>query len=207
MPTITSITNQKNKSRANIFIDGKFCCGLEKMTCVSNGLVVGKEISIEQLQQIQHQSEQSVAFSKALDQLSARMRSKSEIQTYLKSKGFFPTTIESTISKLEEYNYINDKEFATQFVRSYPNLGQMAIKQKLIQKGVPQNIISSLLSSIDLDQELQKAETIAKKYLKNRINSKNIRQKLNNYIISKGFPYEIANKIVKSFTSEDNNEY
>jgi len=207
MSIITSITEQKKKSRVNIYLDGRFFCGLEKLTCVSNNLQVGTEISKEQLEEIQQQSEQSVAFSKSLDFLSSRMRSEAEIKKYLAGKGYLPLTIENTISKLKEYSYINDEEFANQLIRSYPSLGQAALKQKLIQKGVPQNTIKSFLESIDAESEEEKAEIIAKKYLKNRINSKNIKQKLNNHLISKGFSFEIASKLTKKFTAEEDNEY
>ena len=207
MSTITAITSQRNKSRCNIYLDGKFYCGLEKLTCVSNHLLVGTEISKTELEQIQNQSEQSVAFSKSLDYLAVRMRSESEIKTYLQKKGFLPATISATISKLKVYSYIKDEEFANQLIRSYSALGKNALKQKLFQKGVSQNTINEVLSSIESDEEERKAEEQAKKYLKNKNNSKNIRQKLNNYLISKGFSFEIASKITKEYMGEIEYEY
>ena len=207
MPIITAITPQKNKERVNIYLDGSFYCGLQKITCASFGLQVGRAVSETELGQIQEQSEQSVAFGKAVGQLAQRMRSQKEIEQYLQKKGFLDQTITQTISKLCDYGYINDAEFAAELVRSYPNLGPRAIQQKLFQKGVSQTIINKLLSNQNSDQEEQKATEIAKKYLKTRINSKNIAQKLNNYIISKGFSFELASKITKELTKGDNNDY
>ena len=207
MAIITAITPQKNAQRVNIYLDGKFYCGLEKITCASSGLQIGTAVSESQLQQIQLQSEQSVAFNKAIKQISQRMRSQKELEQYLAQKGFLDSVISATIQKLKEYSYLNDSEFAAELVRSYPNLGPRAIAQKLLQKGISQNIINNVLSGQDSAQQEQKATEIAKKYLKTKNNSKNIQQKLNNYIISKGFSYEIASKITRELTQGEDYDY
>ena len=58
MPEITSITPQiKDKRRCNIFIDGKFYCGMLLETTVKHRLKVGRSVTEEELSTIQLDSE------------------------------------------------------------------------------------------------------------------------------------------------------
>ena len=205
MAIITQISQQKRKGRVNLYLDGRFFCGLERLTCVSHGLVVGKEISESEIEKIQQESEASVAFDKAATYLSVRMRSKKEIKTYLSGKGFLPQVVESCIKKLEEYGYVNDRTFAEELIRSYPSLGRGAIRRKLAEKGVSQNIVEELLRDENFKNEEQKAEELGKKFIKLRTNAKNLPQKLKNHLILKGYSFEIANKVAKKLLGENEN--
>ena len=50
MNEITAITPQvKDKTRCNIYIDGRFCCGLTLETVVKNRLMVGKIVTEQAL--------------------------------------------------------------------------------------------------------------------------------------------------------------
>ena len=50
MSEITAITPQiKDKRRCNVYVDGRFCCGLTLETTVKNRLKVGQSITEEQL--------------------------------------------------------------------------------------------------------------------------------------------------------------
>ena len=191
MATITAITAQKKAGRANIYLDGRFFCGMQSVTVVSNHLAVGTEISEEELGEIQRQSETNVAFDKCVAKLSVRMRSKKELTNFLKEKGFLPEVIQECMKKLEEYGYVNDLEFAKELVRSYPSLGRKMLQQKLSQKGVDVETISQALSQLDGETQKETAIVVAKKFIKSRSNAKNLREKLMRHLAYKGFDYEI----------------
>ena len=75
MNEITAITPQiKDKRRCNIYIDGRFCCGLTLEATVKNRLKVGQIITPEQLAEIQLDSEKNTAFDKALTHISATQK-------------------------------------------------------------------------------------------------------------------------------------
>ena len=47
MGVITELSMQRNKSRANVYIDGEYVCGLEISVILKHGLKVGVNIENE----------------------------------------------------------------------------------------------------------------------------------------------------------------
>lgn len=206
MGVITQISAQKKKGRANIFLDGRFFCGLETVTVAKHGLVVGREIEATELELLQAESEANVAFDKAIGQLAVRMRSKKEIEEFLKKKGYLPQTVQTVLAKLAEYGYVNDVAFAHEMVRSFGGLGKRALEEKLRQKGVDKQIVEEVLVVSDEDEE-EKARKLAQKFLRTRANAKNLREKLMRHLAGKGFSFDICAKIAKSETNQMEDEY
>ena len=86
---ITAITPQvKDKKRCNIYIDGRFYCGLTLESTIKNRLKVGQEISLETLAEIQLESEKNTALDKALTHLSATRKTEKQIRDFLAGKGY-----------------------------------------------------------------------------------------------------------------------
>ena len=100
MNEITAITPQiKDKRRCNIYVDGRFCCGLTLETAVKNRLKVGQIISLERLAEIQLECEKNVAFDKALTHISATQKTEREIRTFLTGKGYLSEVVDYVIEK------------------------------------------------------------------------------------------------------------
>lgn len=79
MSEITAITPQvKDKTRCNIFIDGRFYCGLTLEAAVKNRLKAGQTIDPARLSEIQLESEKATALDKALTHISASQKPKSK---------------------------------------------------------------------------------------------------------------------------------
>ena len=67
MAEITDIAPQvKDKERCNIYIDGKFYCGLKLETALRHRLKVGDQIELSELDAIQLENERSQALDKAM---------------------------------------------------------------------------------------------------------------------------------------------
>ena len=72
---ITSITpQQKDKTRCNIEIDGKFYCGMKLDTALANGLRAGMSVDTDFLSHLQLESEKMTALDKALRHISVSMK-------------------------------------------------------------------------------------------------------------------------------------
>lgn len=201
MAIITALSAQKKKGRVNIYLDGRFFCGMESVTLLSHGLSVGSNTSEQELEALQLESEAAVAFDKACRQLSTRMRSKKEIEEYLKGKGYLPQVIDATIDKLMQYKYLDDHAFAVELVRSYKNLSLRALKEKLYAKGITDDIIQNVLET-DQTEEQEKALNVGQKYVKTRQNTPNLNEKLARFLACKGFSYDIIKKVVKLLTNQ-----
>ena len=84
---ITAITPQvKDKRRCNVYIDGRFYCGLTLETVMKNRLKVGQIITPERLSEMQLESEKNTAFDKALTHISATQKTEKQCQYSRKNR-------------------------------------------------------------------------------------------------------------------------
>lgn len=191
MATITNITLQKNKSRANIFLNGEFVCGLNNITIVKNGLKIGTVIQKENLLKIYNESEMEGAYEKALSLLSRQKYTKKAIVDKLKAKGYDAEIIENVINKLAEYGYINDEDFVKSFVNCNTTKSRRAIEANLMQKGIKREVIKEVLEdSTTKESEREKCVLASQKYMKNKILDDSVAKKLKAHLMYKGFMFE-----------------
>jgi len=199
---ITELKMQKNKSRANVYLDGVFVCGMEVATIMQNHLKVGTEISKLKLEELQAESEVETACEKALTLLERQKYTKSQIRTKLKMKGYLQQTIEKVIEKLENYGYISDQDYAESYVRSVSNKSIKELKYSLIAKGVKEDLVEKILE----EQEIDEAETIkklAEKFMRYKENTKENKNKLIQYLYRKGFKYSQITSVVSGVDIDD----
>lgn len=202
MSLITKIEPQaKNKDRVNIFLDGEFKLGCSLELAMLNHLKVNTEISDEQLEKLVFENEKGQALNKAVTLLGKNLKTRRQMRTYLNDKGFSKNIVDYVIDKLSEYNYINDINYATIYVKSVKNkYGKLKIINNLRQKGISEKDIDEVMQEFESDT--QSILTLAQKYMKNKeINQDNM-AKLYRYLLSKGFGYDEVNSIVRSIKGE-----
>ena len=198
---ITAITVQvKDKSRCNIYVDGRFCCGLTLETVVKNRLKVGQEITQESLESMQLESEKATALNKALNYLSATRKTEKEIRTHLTKKGYLPAVISYVLEKLREYGFVNDSEYAEAYTESAAKRkGGRLIRMELKSKGLSEDAIDSAVSGLDSKQEQETAARILEKYMRGKTADKQTLQKAYRHLIGKGFDYETAKEALSKY--------
>jgi regulatory protein len=217
---ITKITTQqKNQDRFNIFMDygkGKgeeFAFSVDSDVLIKFQLRKGMELDDFSFMEIQYQDDIRKAYNKAVYYLARRMRSEKEIYDYLISKEIDEPVINEILHKLSAQKYINDEEFALAYVRTQANTtdkGPNAIKMELKEKGITEGTLVQALAEYPLEQQIDKAAKISKKfYDKNTKESLKIqKQKLENLLLRKGYSYEVINIAVNeaSIKNEDDEE-
>lgn len=203
MAIITQIKAQaKDKTRANIYLDGRFACGLSLVCVATYRLKVGDEISPERLSEIQLESEKSTAFDKALNFISASMKTEGDVRAYLKKKGYLPAVEDYVIEKMLSYGYIDDAEYARQYAgRAGGEKGKRLIAQKLKAKGIAEDVISSALDNMAGQEEA--AAIALKKYMRGKEYTKENLYKAFRYLMGKGFDYETARSALSGLGEED----
>lgn len=202
MGKITGLSLQKNKNRANVFLDGRFVCGMDTETIVKNGLKVGQEITIEKLSSLQSDSEVNKAFDKCLSLLERQLYTKKQIARKLAEKGYLAETIDSAINKLGEYGYVDDKIFAKSFASANQRKSKKELKYKLLQKGVSAEIIENTVAEVDPETERDNAVLAAEKYMRRKEPTKENLTKLFSYLMGKGFGAEDVKFAVRQFNKE-----
>ncbi len=190
MAEITKIEVQKkDKNRSNIYLDGEFFCGLQNEVVIGKNLKVGSEIDEEKLKEIVLESEKHVAFNKALTLLNTRFKTKHELKTYLKEKGFDEFVIDETIEKLIEYKYINDEHYVEAYINSNKDKkSKKVIELDLLKKGVSQKTIDLAIENLESESEL--ILSLYTKYIKNKEQTFENKQKAIKYLMGKGFAYD-----------------
>ncbi len=145
----------------------------------------------------------------ALKLLSFRPRSKKEItgrlMQYTVKKGVPPKEVDRVIDELIKQNLINDEEFASWWIAqrlSYSPKGRKIIELELRDKGVERGIIDKLFSSQNNfdENEFQSALKLVQKkrlFYKN-YSEKEMRMKLENYLLRRGFTLETVKRVIDS---------
>ncbi|MGN0771388.1 MAG: regulatory protein RecX [Christensenellales bacterium] len=155
MRQVTAILIQSgNIDRANLYLDGEFCCGISRMVLASNNVKVGTMLSESELQELIFESEKDKAFNWTLSYISRYTPTSKGLKSKLYDKGYNKPIVEYCLSKATEYGYINDLEWAKCYVE-YNKIvkGANRIKNELAAKGISKEIISQVVKDIDDDED------------------------------------------------------
>ena len=208
MPTITDMQIQKrNKTRANIYLDGEFAFALEMRTVMKLGLKIGKDVDVQTIKAAVFDSEVSVAFGKAVDYLARAMKTTKQMHDYLTKKGYAAEVVNAVIQKLQGYKYLDDQTYArlyTQQSKAYK--GERRIKQELVNKGIAHDQVDDEVQ-IDKDDQLQTATILAEKYLKNKDRDIKTMQKLQRFLLYRGFDFDTVNSIIRKYKSCNTDDF
>ena len=194
MGEITAITPQvKDKKRCNIFVDGRFYCGLTLEAAMKNRLKAGQTIDPATLSKIQLESEKSTAFDKALNFISAAQKTEKQVREYLAGKGYLPAVADYVMEKMREYGFLDDGGYAQSYASSaVRRKGVRLIKMELKAKGVA-------------EEHIEAAVEIAEKLIPPGIISHHAEfagatlYKAFRYLLGKGFEYETARAALAAF--------
>ena len=200
MPKITDMQIQKNnKTRANVYIDGEFAFALEMLTVMKLGLKIGADVSTEKLTEAVFDSEKSVCFYKALNYLSRGMKTCKQMRECLTGKGYAAEIVTYVIDKLVDYKYVNDDYYAQMYVeQNLASKGERRLRQELQQKGIPQCIIEKHCV-VEHNTALSNAERLAAKYMRSKSRDLKTLQKLQRYLLSRGYDYDTVNTVTRNY--------
>lgn len=207
MPKITDLKIQKsNKTRANLYLDGEFAFGLEMLTVMKLGLKIGQEVSQEKLQEAVSDSEKSVAFERAMDYLGRGMKTSKQMRDYLAKKGYDNDVVTHVVGKLLEYRYLDDTTYAKMYVEHHGKTkGTRRLQQELVQKGIGREQ-AEIAAELDEETARENATALAAKYMKNKnVDVKNL-QRLQRYLLSRGYGFDTVNGIVRSYKITDDTD-
>lgn len=178
---------------------------LHGLTLLKTKLKVGDDINKETLEEYQFEYEKLTAFDKAINLLSSGMKTKKQISTYLKDKGYMPKVCNFVLDKLIEYKYVDDQTYASCYTKmTSKSKGKRAIAYEMRQKGVSDEIIASCLDEIADQKEV--ALSLAQKYIKNKPKDQKTKEKLYRHLVSKGFSHEDCFYALNKCFSEINDE-
>ena len=200
MPVITSIKQQKNKNRVNVYLDDKFGFGIDLDNFVLLHLKVNQELTEEEIEKVVKKAEFQKTFDKLLRFAMVRPRSEKEIRDYFRRKKVHESMHEELFEKLKHFELIDDEKFAKWWIDQRANFKpkpKRILIQELRIKGIGKEIIDTVLSEEVVDEEKMARELLEKRAYKwNSLDPKIAKQKKFQYLAGKGFSWETIEKVV-----------
>lgn len=201
MPFITSIKAQKSKKRVNVFLDGEFSFGLDLENFMKLQLKVNQELTQEEINEIIKKAEFQKCLDKTLRFAMTRPRSLKEIKDYFRRKEVPESIKIEILNKLKKLELLNDQKFAKWWVTQrleFRSKSKKDITFELRQKGIDNNIIKDILDNSEIDEVKIVKSLIAKKSYKwQKYNEKERKQKISQYLVGKGFDWNVVNDVLK----------
>lgn len=196
------------KEKVVIYFFDKSKTEISYDTYASFHLFPNRELSKEELQEIENLNNISVLLNKALNFLKKSVMTEQQVRDklYLKTKD--RKKIEQVIKSLKNYDLINDKAFIEDFLiyAEEKKMGQYKIVRELIKRGINEESARKIV--FKQSDELQKAvgllPTLEKRYATKSFNEK--KQKIFTYLLTHGFSSEIATKVVSKVQRNDQKE-
>ena len=202
MAEITSIEPQKKDAkRCNVYVDGRFYCGIKLEVAVKYRLKAGMQIEKSQLDEIQLETEKSEALDKAMTHLSATMKTRKQMTDFLAKKGYTEAVQSYVLERLEYYNFVDDYAYCRAYVSSVTGKGKRALEADLIKRGADRKAIEEVLEEVEEDDG--EALKIIEKYMRGKDFSKENLYKGFKYLISKGFSYDTAKSALSKVGGDD----
>ncbi len=204
---ITAINVQKrNPQRVNIYLDGEYAFGLSRI--VAAWLSVGQELDDEKIAALQLEDSREVAYQSALNLLSYRSRSESEVRNHLIKRGADESIIQSVLERLQRSGLLNDQQFAQEWVENrneYRPRSRRALVFELRQKGVSDEAIQAAVEELDEEELAYQAAQKKARQLK-PMDWLEFKRKMYAFLSRRGFSYEIASPVVARLWQEQNRD-
>jgi regulatory protein len=191
--TITDLKlDRRNRGRVRVYLNHGYAFTVNLLDAAD--LEKGCEISDEIISKLRHKHDQYEAYIRSIKYISYRLRSRREVEQYLTGKRFSPEIIADTITRLTDEKLLNDTVFAQSWINNrnkFKPRATTALRFELLQKGIDKDIIETVLADVD-DEVL--ACTIVERKLGRwcKLNRKDAKVKIFNYLRRRGFNYEIS---------------
>ncbi|MDP3829743.1 MAG: regulatory protein RecX, partial [Ignavibacteriaceae bacterium] len=123
---------------------------------LKNGLRKGDNLDEDLFNYLIRENQKYFVRKKALDLLARRAHSTFELKIKLMQRKYERELIEELLRELTTKNFLNDKDFALQYVNERILLrksGKQKLKAELIKKGIHQEIITEVISNLDIAED------------------------------------------------------
>lgn len=198
---VTKVSIQlKNSNRVNVFVDGKFYRGLDRIVAMKLGLRRGLTLTPYLVKQLEGTQQQNSAWEYALRSLQRSPKSIKSLKQKLITK-FEPIVVDETIEKLVANQIVDDDKLAQNLVAQYIEQGSKSKKQittKLIQRGIPRDVIQKAAANVTRDHEYSAALKLAQHKVRELKDFpwREKFEKIGAYLARRGFNYDLIRTVV-----------
>ena len=162
---ITALKPTK-QGRMALFVDGQFLFSLAPELCATEGLKVGRQVEIGQLEALRAQSDLKKAKEKALQLLSRQAYTAGQLRQKLAQHTDGDTAAQA-VERMEQLGLVDDAAYARQFAQELAQrkrFGPLRIRRELCRRGIDPQLAQQALEELELDPEGAMGEILARKY-------------------------------------------
>lgn len=195
--------------------DKEFTSMLPEETVINHNLFTSRTMTDSEYQKMCIDQVQDTLLNKALFFINYKQRTISEVKKHLKKQTQDEELIQRIIQILKSKRYLNDNEYAKQYVQEkidFDLVGPKYIKEKLISKGIHFDLIDAHLIQYNENIEYNKIRELIEKETKYTIKKPYIKayQSIKGKLVNKGFHLHIiesamisASDLIKDAVDED----
>lgn len=185
-----------DKKRKKIFADGEFAFALYLGEIKQFGLEEGGELTEELYQKILREIIFKRARERAVYWLKCAARTEEELKRKLRDGGYPQAAVDYVIELLKEYRYIDDQEYARNFIELHGNRKSRAeLTALLARKGISRECVSRLMMDHPVDEEAQIRRILEKRRFQPEEADQKEAAKQMAYLMRKGFSYETVKRV------------
>jgi regulatory protein len=208
--TITALEQQSNDpNRTSVFVDGEFAFGVHQDLVAKHGLRVGRSLTPEEQQDIEHDDQYVRAKQRALDYLAHKPRTEEEVRRKLRRNDVPAPVLEDVVARLYELEYLDDEAYAQDYVRnrfSSKKYGPVRIRRELVERGIDRHTAEAAVDDLFAEKDLQAvAREHAEKRWARLSDEEDVRrrkQKVYRYLRRRGFPSTTITPLLDEFERE-----
>lgn len=202
---------EKEKKLYIVYFDNDETLTVNEEVLVANRLIKGISIEKDKFLKLKDMQSYSLAYNKALNQLSYKMRTQKEMYDYLNDQEFDSNIINKVINKLIDTKYINDFKYSVHFVNTQKQVnkkGPNFIRNELVKKGVDKELINKALNSYSINEQRVNLISLIEKSIK--LNKSKSINKLKESIMlnmrNKGYDYNMIIDYVNTIDFGNNED-
>jgi len=199
---VTALKQARNKTRVNIYLDGKFGLSLPKILAAR--LSIGQVLDEAALDRLKGDGEVESAYERALHFLGPRPRSEAEIRKRLAAAEVPEAAVAAVLARLAQAGLVDDQAFANYWVdnrTTFRPRSKRLLRVELRQKGLGDEAVRSALAAVD---DAGAAYTVARQRAGRLANLEHLefRRKLGAFLARRGFDYDTVEPVVERIWKE-----
>ena len=198
---------KRDPDRIAVDLDGSFAFALPAQLVADERIEVGDALDEARVSALLAAEQASRATEAALVFLGYRPRSEKEVRDRLRRGGYDQEAIDHAISRLHEWRYLDDADFARRWVENrttHRPRGKRLLQQELRHKGIDTETAREAIAEVDLD-EAGAAEGLARRRLPSYAGDDPaaIRRRLGAYLARRGYGYDVIRVALERALGED----
>jgi regulatory protein len=198
---------RRDPNRISVDLDGTFAFALPAQLVIDEGIEIGDALDEARVAALLAADQAARATEAALVFLGYRPRSEREVRDRLRRGGYEQEAIDHAISRLNDWRYLDDEDFARRWVENratHRPRGKRLLQQELRNKGIDSETAREVIDEAGLDEKTD-AEEIARRRLPAYAGDDPaaIRRRLSSYLARRGYGYDVIRVALERVLGED----